>query len=145
MRLKTILFVLLSATLLWSESNQTSNNIPITKKKTTSQVNNNIQELLLEERVIEKELSENNTWSKIYSSYHTFQLLKKKRNILNAKIETLTKIKKLTKQQKEALKEYKERTVILNDKLQQLKEYEENPFKKLLNPPNIESVCPYCR
>jgi len=143
MRLKTILFVLLSTTLLWSESNQTSNSISTTstaKKKTISQANNNIQELLLEERVIEKELSENNTWSKIYSSYHTFQLLKKQKDILSAKIETLMKRRKLTEKQKKQLKEYRESTVILDDKLQQLKEYEENPFKKFLNPPTIESV-----
>jgi len=143
MKLKIVLFILFTATLLWSESNQTSNSIDTnstSKKKTSSQVNNHIQDLLLEERVIEKELSENNTWSKIYSSYHTFQLLKKQRDILSAKIEALTKRKELTKKQKKQLKEYRESTVLLDDKLQQLKEYEDNPFKKIINPPTIESV-----
>ena len=143
MKLKTVLFILLSTTLLWAESNQTLDTLDkniTSKKKIVEESNSHIEDLLLEESAIEKELSENNIWSKIYSSYHTFQSLKKQRDMLNAKIAVLTKRKKLTKKQKEQLKAYKGNAIVLDDKLQQLKEYEDNPFKKFLSPPTIESV-----
>ncbi|PTB83925.1 hypothetical protein C9926_00355 [Sulfurovum lithotrophicum] len=98
------------------------------------------QELLLEKEVIETELLENNIWSKIYSNYHTYQELKKQKTILDAKIERLEKRKKLSKAQKKDLQSLIERRATLVVKLQLLKEYEKDPFKKFLTPPTIESV-----
>ena len=98
------------------------------------------QELLLEKEAIETELLENNIWSKIYSNYHTYQELKKQKNILDAKIERLKKRKKLSKAQKKDLEALVEHRVTLVGKLQLLKEYEKDPFKKFLTPPTIEDV-----
>jgi small-conductance mechanosensitive channel len=98
------------------------------------------QELLLEKEAIETELLENNIWSKIYSNYHTYQELKKQKNILDAKIERLEKRKKLSKAQKKDLEALVEHRATLVGKLQLLKEYEKDPFKKFLTPPTIEDV-----
>jgi small-conductance mechanosensitive channel len=98
------------------------------------------QDLLLEHEVIDKELKENNIWSKIYSSYHTYQVLKKQKILIDGKIARLEKRKKLSKNQKIDLESLQERKSTLSGKLRLLKEYEKDPFKKFLTPPTIEDV-----
>ena len=134
--LGTTLFSFAEPTTKASVEQNTSN-----EKSTVSvQVEARKQELLLEKEGIEKELSENNIWSKIYSNYHTYQELKKQNTMLESKIERLEKRKILTNKQKKQLDDYKESIVTLMGKLQLLKEYEKNPFKKFLTPPDIENV-----
>ena len=58
-----------------------------------------IKHLLFQKANIERELIEDNIWSKIYSNYHTYQELKKHQVTLDANIERLEKIKKPTKTQ----------------------------------------------
>ncbi len=112
-------------------------------KQTTSTYTPNdlqVQDLLLQKSVIDKELMDNNIWSKIYSNYHTYRELKKKKLLLDANIERLKKRKKLTKAQKKELEQEEAREVTLMGKLQLLKEYENDPFKKFLTPAHIEDV-----
>ena len=99
-----------------------------------------VQDLLLQKSVIDKELMDNNIWSKIYSNYHTYRELKKQKLLLDANIERLKKRKKLTKAQKKELEQEEARKVTLMGKLQLLKEYENDPFKKFLTPVHIEDV-----
>jgi small-conductance mechanosensitive channel len=99
-----------------------------------------INTLLLQKETLEKELSDNNIWSKIYSNYHTYKVLEKQKVALEAKIDRLEKIKKLTKEQEEALESAKDKKITLLGKLQLLKEYEKDPFKKFLTPPAIDDV-----
>jgi len=61
---------------------------------------NQITSLLLERDLIEKELLENNIWSKIYSNYHTYKELKREDLLISAKI---TALKKKTKPSKDDL------------------------------------------
>jgi uncharacterized protein YifE (UPF0438 family) len=93
MKLKSLLFtsLLLGTTLAFSEiateQNNTieNNTIEIKKESFTEEKN-----ILLQEKVsIEKELLDNNIWSKIYSNYHTYQELKKREHTLNSKIKHL--------------------------------------------------------
>jgi len=98
------------------------------------------QELILKHESIEKELKENNIWSKIYSNYHTYQELKKQKKLMDEKIAHLQKRKKLTKKQQLSLESLQEKEGTLSGKLQLLKEYEKDPFKKFLTPPEIEEV-----
>ncbi len=99
-----------------------------------------IGRLLLEKEAIEKDLLENNIWSKIYSNYHTYQELKKEQMILDAQIARLTKRKKLSVDQQKDLAQLQEKYTTITGKLQLLKEYESDPFKKFLTPPDIEKV-----
>jgi len=99
-----------------------------------------INALLIQKENLEKELLENNIWSKIYSSYHTYQELKMQKLLLDTQIDGFEKRKKLTKVQKKELERNLEKRVTLVGKLQLLKEYEKDPFKKFLTPPVIDMV-----
>jgi hypothetical protein len=79
--LSTTLFTFAETTTKASEEQNTSDE----KSSVSFQVQAKKQELLLEKEGIEKELAENNIWSKIYSNYHTYQELKKQNSILEAK------------------------------------------------------------
>ena len=130
------------------ETNTTAENVvvpnenKIKKVKTQKEIQaeQKKQELILENEVIEKELKENNIWSKIYSNYHTYQVLKKQKILIDGKIARLEKRKKLSKDQKADLESLQEREATLSGKLQLLKEYEKDPFKKFLTPPDIGTV-----
>ena len=111
------------------------------KSKTIStQVTSVEQNLILEKDAIEKELLKNNIWSKIYSNYHTYQELKKKKLLLDGEIIHLKKHKRLSKKNKAKLKEFQNKMTTVEGKLQLLKEYDNDPFKKFLVPPKIASV-----
>jgi len=62
------------------------------------------------------------------------------KKILDDTIKLLEKRKKRSKQEEEELKQTKQESLILSGKLQLLKEYETDPFKKFLMPPKIENV-----
>jgi len=135
MRLKLLLIVLLLCSgLAFAEVENKKNTIVNFQDK------NKIEALLLEKEVLEKELVEENIWSKIYSNYHTYKELKKQEVFLDADIKRLEKKKKLTKEQEETLEKEKEKKVTLMGKLQLLKEYEKDPFEKFLTPPSIDDV-----
>lgn len=137
MKLKLFIFLLLSIGALFAEpqADQNSSAQKVIKKPNTA-----LMELLEEKYQIETELTENNIWSKIYSSYNTYRSLKNERAQLSKKIQRLEKRKKLTQKQEKKLDTYKQKALIVDDKLLQLKEYADNPFKKFLTPPSIEDV-----
>jgi small-conductance mechanosensitive channel len=143
--------VLCSTLLLFSQPTQpienelvakkiTEQNTTQAEKRILSKVKQEKQKLLEEKAILEKELTENNIWSKIYSNYHTYQELKKQNSLFETKIKKLEKRRKLTKKQKNLLEVYKEKSLTLLGKLQLLAEYEKNPFKKFLTPPDIDKV-----
>jgi len=99
-----------------------------------------IDKLLLQKESLDNELIDNNIWSKIYSNYHTYNELKKQKVVLDLSIDRLKKIKKKSKKQREELEIAKSNKVTLLGKLQLLEEYEKDPFKKFLTPPNIDDI-----
>jgi len=99
-----------------------------------------INQLLTEKETLEKELSDNNIWSKIYSNYHTYKELEKQEIALDETIHRLEKIKQKTRTEKEELQNAHDNMITLLGKLQLLREYEKDPFKKFLTPPEIADV-----
>ncbi len=102
-----------------------------------------LQELLQKKQRLDLDLKEKNIWSKIYSNYHLYRQLKKEEKAFDKKIEqikTLSKRRLLNKEQRKVLSSLQEQKKILEGKLQLLKEYENNPFKKFLTPPEIGKV-----
>ena len=97
-----------------TESNVTENNTTVADEKVikNEKTPNEIlleqkrQELILEQEVIDKELKENNIWSKIYSNYHTYQDLKKQKILTDGKIARLEKENKLSKKAKNKSKNF---------------------------------------
>jgi len=99
--------------------------------------------LLEEKQQLDIGLKENNIWSKIYSNYHIYKELKQQQAVLEKKIAELEKLstrRRLNEKQREVFEELKSKKKILVGKLQLLKEYEDDPFKKFLTPPPIGEV-----
>lgn len=137
MRLMVWLLVwALAASLSLAEGEQNATNESVKQDQNTSA----IKDLIIKKETLEQELSENNIWSKIYSNYHTYKELKKQAESLNADIARLESRRQLTKKQKDVLEKENERIATLTGKLQLLKEYEKDPFAKLLTPPSIDKV-----
>ncbi|OQX76711.1 MAG: hypothetical protein B6D54_03365 [Epsilonproteobacteria bacterium 4484_65] len=99
-----------------------------------------IQELLTKKENLDKEIIDNNIWSKIYSNYHIYIEFKKDKAVLDDQINILDNKYKRTEKENEALEILKNKRSVLIGKLQLLKEYETDPFKKFLTPPVIEEV-----
>ncbi len=99
-----------------------------------------IQELLTKKENLDKEIIDNNIWSKIYSNYHIYIEFKKDKAVLDDQINILDNKYKRTEKENEALEILKNKRSILSGKLQLLKEYETDPFKKFLTPPVIDEV-----
>jgi len=126
------LFTFIEAT---EEENLTVNEVSTNIKNSST-----IKALLLQKNNINKELSENNIWSKIYSNYHTYQELQKQHGILEKRIHVLEKKKRPTVKEKKELEKLQSTKKTLLGKLLLLKEYEKDPFKKFLTPPAITKV-----
>ncbi len=111
-----------------------------TKKKSAPKIPHY---LLEEKKQLDIDLKENNIWSKIYSNYHIYKELKHEEEAIDKKIAQLHKLSKrrrLNKAQKEVLESLENKKKVLQGKLQLLKEYEKDPFKKFLTPPKIGTV-----
>ncbi len=104
------------------------------------QKNTYYENLVLLKNKINKELSENNIWSKIYSNYHTYQELKKQQKKIENRIAVLKKKKKKSKKEEKELESLIATNKTITGKLLLLKEYEKDPFKKFLTPPMIPEV-----
>ncbi len=130
-------FSLLTATLAFAKPNVEQN---ATKQVVEDENTLKKNALIIQKEKLEEELLDNNIWSKIYSNYHTYKELKKQQVTLNAKIKRLEKMRKLTTKQKKQLENYESEKITLLGKLQLLKEYEKDPFKKFLTPPGIGDI-----
>ena len=133
-------FSLLSATVAFAESNLEQNTTTAVAEESNTLDKVKINKLLLQKKDIEEELVDNNIWSKIYSNYHTYKELKKQNDELNKRIERLEEMKKRSRRQKKELELAKQKRGTLLGKLRLLKEYERDPFKKFLTPPDIDEI-----
>jgi small-conductance mechanosensitive channel len=116
------------------EANQTKSHT-VTKEEILK--TKGIKTLLNKKAALEKELLDNNIWSKIYSNYHVYQELKKDEELLIDRINELNRMHVRTDKEENELELAINERDILQGKLQLLKEYEKNPFKKFLTPPDI--------
>ena len=133
---------LLSMTFLSAEGN---NSQPVHEASTPSAVHNDfvrsrLEKLRSEYDALEKEEGTGNVWSKIYSNYTTYQDLRKRFEALSKRIYILTNTKNLTLDEEKELRSAQMEHETLQGKLQLLREYQDNPFQKLLEPPAIEET-----
>ncbi len=127
-----VAFSLLSATLSFATTTA--------EQSSTIEVKQQIEQLLIQKVTIDDDILDNNIWTKIYSNYHTYIVLKKQAGPLSVKIKRLERMKQLTNKQIKQLEEFKRTQVTLFSKLQLLKEYEKDPFEKFLTPPVIDDI-----
>jgi small-conductance mechanosensitive channel len=121
---------------LLKENNSSSVNVA-SKKKLDQHIQNKITALVSEKNALDQSLKEDNIWAKIYSNYHTFQELREQKLLLDNQINILDNKYQRTKSEEKAFEALKSKRSIITGKLQLLREYEKNPFKKFLNPPEI--------
>jgi len=146
-RLLAIFVFLLLHSLLYAQNSDNNATIATNENNLSTQLthseaakNIEVKNLLQQKELVDKELVENNIWSKIYSNYHTYKSLKQKKKSLDKKIEILERKRNRTKNDEKILAQSREKRETLEGKLQLLKEYEKDPFKALLTPPEIGDV-----
>jgi len=146
---KLLSLLLLTGTLVWAEPAGTMQDTFPTEQKSVvptkekKDLSSDVAELLEKKKVLDKGLKENNIWSKIYSNYHIYKELKEEEAALDRKIAQLNKLserRRLNKQQRKVLNALENEKKILVGKLQLLKEYENDPFKKFLRPPEVGEI-----
>jgi len=120
--------------LLAENNNTTEKNATLSKKL---EAINDIQKRLEE---LELKTHKDNIWTKIYSNYRTYKELKLKQEKIRAKVFLLESLKEPTKEQKSQLEKYRIELHTNEGKLQLLKEFQNDPFKKLLKPPQIKDA-----
>jgi len=81
-----------------------------------------------------------NEWTKTYSTFAERQELNNKKNEIVKQIKHLKSLKKLTKLQTEKLKKLQSQYKIITDKLNLVKNFEQDPFKKLIEPPSLSNA-----
>ena len=81
-----------------------------------------------------------NVWTKTYSSYIQQKELIDKQRALQESIKKLKKLKSLTKIQKDRLKKFKEELKVVNDKIKLVNNFEDDPFKKIIQPPTLKNA-----
>ena len=121
------------------ESNNTDTNVTL-EKGLNAKIQNEINILITKNQALDLRLKENNIWAKIYSNYHIYEELKSQKLHLDDQIIILDNKYQRTEAEEKAFEKLKGQRSILVGKLQLLKEYESNPFKKFLNPPEITDI-----
>ncbi len=101
---------------------------------------NRLDRLKLQLRTLEENSDRGNIWTKIYSSYATYQALKKRQEKLVHEIFKLKHKPKLTPEEQQKLEAYTLERQTNVGKLQLLHEFQSDPFKKLLEPPATGEV-----
>jgi len=84
--------------------------------------------------------AEGNVWTKIYSNYLTYQELKEREETLYKENFRLSKIKERTPEQERRYKNNSVELKTIEGKLALLKEFQSDPFKRLIEPPAMGEV-----
>ena len=130
MRLLSLLAFILYVSLspLWAEINTTQNN--------TKEYNSIIADL----EIIKQSENEGNIWTKIYSNYLIYQELKQKQEKLSQENFHLRKTKTKSVDDADKFNSNKIELKTIEGKLDLLKEFQIDPFKKMIEPPKIETI-----
>jgi small-conductance mechanosensitive channel len=94
--------------------------------------------LIEEKKKIDNYLAKDNLWNSVYSNHESYQLLSLELQELNERIRLLRENYNPSKEEKKRLSSYIEDYQIIEGKLSLLKEYKDNPFSNLVEPPKIE-------
>ena len=143
-----LLSTLLISISLYADNNETestkgdnpSSQTLIEKSNSDPEMQKDIMRLIRKKNAIDTSLKDNNVLSKIYSNYHTYKELVDHKEILDDQIRSLEDKYNQTEPEIKALEMLKSKRSIITGKLQLLKEYERDPFKKFLKPPEITNV-----
>lgn len=117
-------------------------NVSSTLSQTTA-INKNAEAYkLLGERLqgLEGKEAKGNIWTKIYSNYLTYNDLKTKEETLRKEAYRLRRIQNKTKEQVQIYDNNLIKIQTIESKLALLKEFQKDPFKRVVEPPKIEKA-----
>lgn len=130
------------ASLLLSIPVSADSNVSSTLSQTTA-INKNAEAYkLLDERLqgLEGKEAKGNIWTKIYSNYLTYNDLKTKEETLRKEAYRLRRIQNKTKEQVQIYDNNLIKIQTIESKLALLKEFQKDPFKRVVEPPKIEKA-----
>jgi len=139
-RLLLLAFLLFNSSLYAKNDENTTIAKVVKDKKLNFDTKKEFEALVKKKDALDKSIRNNSILSKVYSNYHTYKELKHQKDILDAKIMDLEEQYTITKEDEKQLDEFKTKREILSGKLQLLKEYEKDPFKKFLRPPELTDI-----
>ena len=90
--------------------------------------------------MIEKDKSLDNEWTKTYSAYITHKSLLNKKRELERRLKKYKSLRSLTKIQEKRVEKFKKELSVINDKINLIKDFEKDPFKKLIAPPLLSDA-----
>jgi len=139
-RLLLLVFLLFNSS-LYAKNDENTTDIKVVKeKKLNFDTKKELEALVKKKDALDKSIRNDSILSKVYSNYHTYKELKHQKDIFDTKIMDLEKQYTITKEDEKKLDEFKTKREILSGKLQLLKEYEKDPFKKFLKPPELTDI-----
>ncbi|MDD3774576.1 MAG: mechanosensitive ion channel [Sulfurovaceae bacterium] len=136
MNIKIILFFALTFFLFGAPS---QSNTEINESKKEEFITVKTKDLISEKNNIDDELK-NNIWITVYENYKNYQTLQNKKNTLDKEITRLERKSPENSERRAKLKTLQDEREGINNKLQLLGEYEDEPFKKLLSPNLIDNA-----
>ncbi|MDY0195022.1 MAG: mechanosensitive ion channel domain-containing protein [Sulfurovaceae bacterium] len=136
MNAKIILFFILTFFLFGAPS---QSNIEINESQKEELNTIKTKDLVGEKNNIDDELK-NNIWITVYENYQNYQVLQNKKNTLDREITRLERKSPENSERQTNLKALQDEREGIVNKLQLLGEYEEEPFKKLLSPNQIDNA-----
>ena len=127
---RLLLLLILSISFLFGDSNATlEQNASLNSKKLQS-----LRTELLNFKIKENE------WTKTYAAYITHKELIDKQQKIQSQIEHLKSLRSLTKVQKKRLQKLQNQSRVLQDKINLVKDFEKDPFKRLVTPPSLKDA-----
>ncbi len=136
-----LLIFLLFNSLLYAKNDENSTFVKVAKeKKLNLETNKEFEALVKQKNALDKSIRDDSILSKVYSNYNTYKKLKYQKNILDDEIMELDRQYTVTEVDEKKLEDFKSKREILIGKLQLLKEYEKDPFKKFLKPPELTDI-----
>ena len=117
-----------------------SNKTVIEKSGENVKLKKQIENLREELLALKEKKKTDNEWTKIYSGYITHKSLIDKEKNLSKKIAKLKKMKYTNPKQKALLEKLDKEDKILKDKINLIKDFDKDPFKKLITPPSLSNA-----
>ncbi len=139
---KILLLIFFLSVMLYSSTdlnNSNKNNIKDVNK-TEVPINRELLIFTTKLETLDKDKDLNNEWTKTYSAYITHQKLLDRQKDIKNKILKLKSLKSLTKKQKKRLAALEKENKILKDKINLIKNFDIDPFKKFIEPPKLDNV-----
>ena len=124
------------------ESNSSASEVLDSNKSSLDDITNEKLQVLREELVnfSKDNINIDNEWTKTYSTFAQRKELIDKEMALAKQIKELESIKETTEYKKKKLKKLKNEYKIIVDKLNLLSSFENDPFKKLIEPPSLDDA-----